>query len=449
MNRQTRGMYGLGVKAAVLYGQMTAGTPVVVSSSTRDSKYIYSKTIYIDINRNMPRVVEDHQWSKTSGWHGTRVTIRLEGNWGGARSRVLEYIRRTAIVAPYAEIVLQTPDGDVYLFPRMTTELPPPPKEVKPHPHGIDVEHMKIIIRESTAKRLYEVLAREFQSVGERTARRFLEEAGFDPDMDPKLLLSDSMKNELVRLVTAMKQYSGFKSPRSDHLSPIGERLIVLGLRRMFNPDFATAVTRPPRAYGGHSFIVEAGIAYGGEVPVRDEPLLLRYANKIPLLYEEKEGVIYKVVSGVNWKYYQVDFPAPLAVLVHIASTRVPYKGVGKESIAEVPEIEREIRIAVMHAARRLSRYLSRKRREEEARRRIITISKYIPEIARSLAVLTKPPDRWEPPSEEEERRFAEALVRLVARHIPVPSEASEGDGRPQGEEARRVIESLIGGVEE
>ena len=449
VNRQTRGMYGLGVKAAVLYGQMTAGTPVVVSSSTRLSKYVYSKTIYIDIYKNEPMIEEDVQWLKTSGWHGTRVTVRLEGNWSGARSRVLEYIRRTAIVAPYAEIILQTPEGDLYLFPRMTTELPPPPREVKPHPHGVDVEQMKIILRETTAQKLYQALAQEFQSVGERTARRFLKEAGFDPEMDPKRLLSDDMKNELVRLVTVMKTYAGFRAPRSDHLSPIGEKLIVLGLRRMFSPEFATAVTRPPRAHGGHSFVVEAGIAYGGEIRARDEPLLLRYANKIPLLYEEKEGVMYKVVSRINWKHYRVDFPAPLVVLVHIASTRVPYKGVGKESIAEVPEIEREIRIAVMTAARRLARFLARKRREEEARKRIITISKYIPEIARSLAILSKPPDRWEPPREEEERAYAEALVRLVARHIPVPTVREEADGREKGEEdAKHVIRSLILGSE-
>ena len=448
VNRQTRGMYGLGVKAAVLYGQMTTGRPVEVSSSMVASNYVYSKKIYIDITRNEPRIVEDIQFQKTSGWHGTRVTIRLEGNWSGARSRVIEYIKRTAIIAPYAELILETPEGDIYIFPRMTTKLPPPPKTVKPHPHGVDVEHMRLIIKESSARKLYQVLVQEFQSVGEKTAKKFLAEAGLDPDMNPKLLLRDDMKDELVRLVTAMKSYTGFRAPRSDHLSPIGEDLIVLGLRRMFNPEFATAITRPPRAHGGHSFVVEVGIAYGGEIPPRDEPLLLRYANKIPLLYEEKEGVIYKVVSRINWKNYKVDFPAPLAVLVHIASTRVPYKGVGKESIAEVPEIEREIRIAVQEAARRLRRYLSKKQRAEEVRRRIITISKYIPEVARSLAILMKPPDRWSPPSPEEEEMIRKALVRLVAKHIPVPKLEGDGVDGSREEDAEKLIEELIVDVE-
>ncbi|MCE4625789.1 MAG: DNA topoisomerase VI subunit B [Desulfurococcales archaeon] len=440
VNRQTRGMYGLGVKAAVLYGQLTTGRPVEVVSSTKSSDYVYAKTIYIDIQKNEPRVVEEVQWRKRSGWHGTRVRIRLEGRWSSAKGRVLEYIRRTAIIAPYAEIYFETPEGEIFVFPRMTTKLPPPPKEAKPHPHGVDVEQMRMIISATRADRLYQVLVQEFQSVGEITAKRFLEEAGFDPNMNPKLLLK--MKNELVRLVNAMKSYGKFRAPRSDHLSPIGEDLIVLGLRRMFNPDFAAAVTRTPKAYSGHSFIVEAGIAYGGGIPVRDEPLLLRYANKIPLLYEEKEGVIYKVVSQINWAQYNVKFPAPLVVLVHIASTRVPYKGVGKESIGDVPEIEKEIKIAVREVARKLRLYLSRKRREEEARKRIITISKYIPEIARSLATILKPPEKWEPPRPEEEEELKKALVRLVAKHIEIP----KVDGREE-EEPEKIVESVIEAV--
>ena len=441
-NKQTRGMYGLGVKAAVLYGQMTAGRPVEVTSSTARSDYIYHKKLYIDIQRNEPRIVEEGQWRKTSGWHGTRVTIRLEGNWGKARSRVIEYIRRTAIVAPYAEIYFETPEGELIVFPRITRKMPPPPKEVKPHPHGVDAIQMRMIIQSSRADKLYRVLVEEFQSVGETTAKRFLIEHGFDPNMNPKLLLRDDMKDELVRLVTAMKSYTKFRNPRSDHLSPIGEELIVLGLKRLYNPEFVAAVTRRPKAYGGHSFIVEAGIAYGGEVPLSNEPLLLRYANKIPLLYGEKEGVIYKVVRNINWKIYNVSFPAPLAVLVHVASTKVPFKGVGKESISEVQEIEDEIRNAVQDVARKLRHYLSRKKREMEVRRKIVTLSKYIPEIARALAILAKPPDRWNHPSPEEEDRIKEALIKLVAKNIELPTMNGARQEDPE-QLIRRVIEEV------
>ncbi|MCE4606753.1 MAG: DNA topoisomerase VI subunit B, partial [Desulfurococcales archaeon] len=150
---------------------------------------------------------------------------------------------------------------------------------------------------------------------------------------------------------------------------------------------------------------------------------LLRYANKIPLLYDEGADVSRKVLDSINWKLYKIDFPAPLVVLVHVASTKIPYKGVGKESISDVPEIESEIRNAVQDLARRLRVYLGKKHREYEVRRRITSIAKYIPEIALSLAILSKPPNKWQPPANGEEEVFLEKLVDSISRHLEVEKE--------------------------
>lgn len=439
--RQTRGMYGLGAKAAILYGQATAGQPVEVVSATGDSRYSYMKRLYIDMKKNEPRVVMEAQWRRRGNWQGTRVSITLVGDWTRARSRIIEYIKRTAVIAPYAEIVLETPDGEVYYFPRSTNKMPRPPREAKPHPHGIDLEQFKLIIKSSSAKTMLELMMQEFQSIGEKTARDFLRHVGIRPNMNPKRLLERKYKDLLVKIVDEMKRYKGFRPPRSDYLSPIGEDLIKIGLQRMFNPEWVGAVTRTPRAYEGHPFIVEVGIAYGGAIEPRNEPLLLRYANKIPLLYEEREDVSWKVVSQINWKLYLVDFPAPLVVLVHIASTKVPYKGVGKESVSDIPELESEIKNAVQDVARKLRIYLSRKRREAEVRRRVTTLAKYIPEIARSLAVISKPPESWRPPEQSEERRIMERLVKLVAKHIPVPAV----DGV---EDSEKVVKSIIENIQ-
>ncbi|MCE4629038.1 MAG: DNA topoisomerase VI subunit B, partial [Desulfurococcales archaeon] len=193
-------------------------------------------------------------------------------------------------------------------------------------------------------------------------------------------------------------------------------------------------------SYMGHPFIVEVGLAYGGSIPSKDEPILLRYANKIPLLYGEREDVSYKVISSVNWKNYYVEFPAPLVVLVHIASTRIPYKEAGKESIGDVPEIESEIRAGVWEVARRLRIFLSRKRREAEVRRKIITLAKYIPEVARSLAMISKPPEKWSPPRPEDEEKLVEALVKLVARNVELPNLPGVDDGTKAEDIVRMVI---------
>ncbi|MEB3806272.1 MAG: DNA topoisomerase VI subunit B, partial [Desulfurococcales archaeon] len=314
----------------------------------------------------------------------------------------------------------------------------------KPHPHGVNLEQFKMILQSTTAKTIKDMLVSEFQSVGEKSAEEFLKSVGVRPSVNPKTLLRREYQQLLVRFVDRLREYKGFRGPRSDYLSPIGEDLIVIGLKRMFRPEFAAAVTRPARSYMGHPFIVEVGLAYGGSIPSRDEPLLLRYANKIPLLYGEREDVSYKVVSSVNWKNYYVEFPAPLAVLVHIASTRIPYKEAGKESIGDVPEIESEIRAGVWDVARKLRLFLSRKRRESEIRRKIVTLAKYIPEVARSFAILSKPPEKWSPPRPEDEEKLIEALVKLVAKTIELPS-AGTGEEDVDPEE---VVRSIIKEVE-
>jgi DNA topoisomerase-6 subunit B len=432
--RQTRGMYGLGVKAAVLYGQVTTGNPVEVQSTTRGSSYIYAKKLYIDMKRNEPVILEEAQFKKNVSWHGTRVSLIIECDWQRAKSRILEYIRRTAIIAPYADILIQTPDGEVLYFPRTTKKMPKPPKTAKPHPHGVDVETLKTMLKATKAKTLLEFLEVEFQSVGRQSALEFLKSIGLRSTMKPKQLLKGENGALVVAMVEAMRSFK-FRAPRSDCLSPLGEELIKVGLKRMFNPEWVDAVTRPPRAYQGHPFIVEVGMAYGGSIQPSEEPLLLRYANKIPLLYEEKEDVSYKVLSDVNWKQYDVEMPAPLVVLVHVVSTKVPYKGVGKESISDVPELEAEIRNGVLELARRLKRFIAAKEREAEVMRKILVLSKYIPEIARSLKVLSRDPGSWKPLEPGEERDIVDALVSLVAKNIELPR---------RGDDSGRSVEDLI-----
>ena len=419
--RQTRGMYGLGAKMAILYGQTTVGDPVKVVSSTRGSRAVYMRKVMIDIRKNIPIVLEAAQWRKNSNWHGSKVSISLEGDWSKARSRIHDYIFRTAVISPYAEIIFEDPDGKITYIPRRTTKMPKPPTVAKPHPHGVDIEQLKMMIKASPAKTLRAFLVQEFQRIGDKTADDFLKRLakyGITPSMNPHRLNS----RQLEAIYREMKTYK-FLAPSAAHLSPIGADLIEIGLKTMFKPEFASAITRSPSAYMGHAFIVEVGIAYGGEIPPAPQPILLRYANKIPLLYDEGSDVSRKVVDNINWKIYKVEFPAPLVVLVHIASTKIPYKGVGKESVSDVPEIENEIRNAIQIVARKLRLHLSRKRREYEARRRITTLAKYVPEIARSISIMLKPPTKWSPPQPEEEEKIEKKLLSTIAETIGVPVE--------------------------
>ena len=384
--RQARGRFGLGAKMAILYGQIRTGKPVEVYTSPINSSKIYFFRIKIDIEHNRPIIVTKGEYPNPGKWHGTRVTVVVEGDWPRARSRIHTYIQRTAIAAPYANIVFRDPDGNIVVYTRKIEKLPPIPREVKPHPHGVDIELLKQLIKKTNARNMVEFLMEAFQGVGKKTAKAFLEYA----DLPEKLAPSKLTDRQLEYLARKLREFPKFRAPSADSLSPFGPEIIEAGLRAILKPEFVTAVTRRPKAYEGHPFIVEVGLAYGGNIPPSNEPILLRYANKIPLLYDEKADVAWKVVDPRNfdWKAYLVVFPAPVAVLTHIASTKVPYKGVGKESVADVPEIEQELRNALREAARRLRDYLMKKKKEEEAKKRIITFMKYTPEVARSLATI-------------------------------------------------------------
>ncbi|KPV64272.1 MAG: Type 2 DNA topoisomerase 6 subunit B [Candidatus Bathyarchaeota archaeon BA1] len=168
------------------------------------------------------------------------------------------------------------------------------------------------------------------------------------------------------------------------------------GILKELNPEFIAVYQRKPSTYSGHPFIVETAIAYGGNVPKKGDFTLYRFANRIPLLYDEVSDVSWKIIKSINWRRYKVTPDMPIAILVHLCSTKVPYKTVGKEFIADRPEVKREILNGLREVARQLQRFLSRREHVEKARRRLVTISKYLPKIAAystELAEKEKPPD--------------------------------------------------------
>lgn len=418
--RQTRGMYGLGVKMAVLYGQMTTGRPVEVITSKSGFKRIYYFKLRIDVNKNEPVIIERSSWRKNRDWHGTIVSITIEGDWGRAKQKIKEYLFKTAIVTPYANIVALTPDDEIVYYPRVVDKLPSPPVEVKPHPHGVDLELLKQIISSHNYSSVEELLIKGFQSIGEATARLILQQAGVDPAKPP----ADLTENELLSLVNTLRSMKDIRAPSTKAISPLGSEIIEAGLKHVFQPEFTYAVSRRPQAYQGHPFVVEAGVAYGGKTPLseNDKPIILRYANKIPLLYDEGSDVTTLVVKeDIGWDNYMITFPAPIAILVHVCSTKIPFKGVGKESIADVPEVRREIKLALMDVLRELRKYLSKKAREEELKKRAEHLAKYIPEVARSLALITSSGDK------EAEALLLQRLVSIVSKRTGIPVTEIQG----------------------
>jgi DNA topoisomerase-6 subunit B len=334
----------------------------------------------IDIQRNRPNILREEVLANPNAWRGTTVEFSLEGDFTRAMPKILEYFKQTAMVNPYAEITFIDPRGRLYLFESGTTKMPAPPVETLPHPHGCDVETVQRIITATTSTNMLSFMMTHFHRVGKVKAKAFLREANIDPEKDPR----DLSANEIVVMVRAMKTFKGFLPPDPYCLSPLGEELLLKGIEKELQPEFVYVEQRKPSAYSGYPFIIEMGIAYGGEVPSSSGITLYRFANKIPLLYDEASDVSRKVINEKkDWRRYKVSPDMPLAVVSHICSTKIPYKTVGKEFIADLPEVEKEIRNGLNGIARRLSKFLSRKISVEYERKRQSVFAAYLPKIAK------------------------------------------------------------------
>jgi DNA topoisomerase-6 subunit B len=414
--KQMRGTFGLGGKMAVLYGQIMTHQPAYVTSSTGSAK-IYSFKLMMDIQRNRPIILDRKVLINKERWRGTIVEFNLEGDYLRARSKILDYFKQTAMVNPYANLTFVDPKGRLYKFNRATTNMPDPPKETEPHPYGVDVELLQRLIHVTPYKNMQEFLKYHFHRVGDITAQKFLVfsdlsvascskhgKLGYQEinwtggphcSRCGKELTLSSAKNpkklshqEIVKLMQNLKKFKEFLPPDASCLSPLGEELLKAGIMKELNPEYLVVNQRKPSTYAGHPFIIELGIAYGGEVPRKGNFVIYRFANKIPLLYDEASDVSYRVITSMNWRRYKVSPDMPIAIVVHICSTKVPYKTVGKEFIADRPEVRREVANALREAARQLQRFLSKREHVDKEKRRLSVFAKYLPRIAEFSTIL-------------------------------------------------------------
>ena len=220
-------------------------------------------------------------------------------------------------------------------------------------------------------------LTKRFQRIGPTTAIKFAEFAKFKPEKR----VGTMTNQELVHFSNSLQNFEDFMAPDSSCLAPLGAEPLEKGIKKFFNPDFSAVVQRPASAYSGFPFIIEMGIAYGGEIK-SGGPHVYRFANRIPLLYDEGSDVVLKVVNDADWGRYKVKGEPPFVIVSHICSTRIPYKTAGKENVADRPEIERELRLALQLLSRKLAAYMSKRGQAEMAKKRSNLYAKYIPMIA-------------------------------------------------------------------
>lgn len=387
---QSRGQQGIGISASVLYAQLTTGKPTKIVSriSEKDEAHYYE--LLIDTKTNSPQIMKEEikSWKKH---HGTRVEIDLEGIYQKGPQSVDAYIKQTAITNPHTTIIYTNPKAEQLVFARATNTIPEKPVEIKPHPHGVELGMLIKMLGDADSRTLQAFLTNEFSRVGPGTAKEIIQKAGMLPTTKP----SEVSRDQAERLLKAIQQ-AKIIAPPTDCIVPIGEEDLKSGLKKEVNAEFYCAVSRPPEVYRGNPFAIEAAIAYGGELPAEEPVRIMRYANRVPLLYQQSACATTEAVIDIStWKSYGLQqskgaLPVgPAVIVIHMASVWVPFTSEAKEAIAHYPEIIKEIKLALMECGRRLSIYVNKKRQVADQQHRVNIFENYIPEVAGSLARLT------------------------------------------------------------
>jgi DNA topoisomerase-6 subunit B len=405
----SRGQQGIGVSAAAMYGQLTTGKATKITSKIKGKKKAHYYELQLNTKTNEPEIIKEDEIDN-SFEHGVRVEIELEAKYQKGKQSIDEYLKQTAISNPHVRISYVNPEGKQIEFPRATKELPKEAKEIKPHPYGVELGILMKMLRETKAKTLQSFLINDFSRVSAKVAREICEKAGLYVNSRPSRIVN----KEVESLFDAIKKVK-IMSPPTNCLSPIGEDLLLKGLKKEVNAEFYAAVTRPPSVYRGNPFCVEVAVGYGGSIGKDELVKVLRFANRVPLQYQPGACAITKAVVETAWRNYGLSqskgaLPVgPVILVVHIASVWVPFTSESKEAIAHYPEIIKEIKLALQECGRKLASYIRKTVKARELSERVNLFEKYIPELASSLSKLTK----------EDKNKIMTKLYNILKKGVP------------------------------
>jgi DNA topoisomerase-6 subunit B len=396
--RQSRGQQGIGISATVMFGNINTGKPAHIKSKIEGADAVaWKMDIVIDTKINRPIVTNDEPFTWEGKAHGTRIDYCTKGEYRKGKQSIYEYLKNTAIVNPHAKITFDDPEGKRHVFERATDILPIKSKEIKPHPQGREVGDIQKMLQNTQQKTLKAFLKSDFSRITDRIAEEIMQAAKVDDKKVAAVTREDCVA--LVKAIDVVK----IMAPQTDCLSPIGDVLIKKGLMTVLEglrPDYyAQPVTRPPKSANGNPFLVEAGIVYGGDIPSDAEVLILRIANRVPLLYQPGACLITKAIESVDWRRYGLDQRGgsgkpfgPAIILVHVASTKIPFTSEGKEAVAFNDEIMNEIVQALRLCARNLKSHLNKKDKKGKTHAKFEIVQGIIPDMARKAAAMLNRP---------------------------------------------------------
>ncbi len=391
---QKRGQQGIGASYATLFAQITTGKPTRVKTGMGDGK-VFECDLRIDVQKNEPIVSNPEE--KNGKFKGLHVEAEFaEVAFDKSEYGVFEYLRRTAIANPHAQITLIDPNKEITVFPRSSSEIPPKPMEIRPHPLGLSTSDVIDMSKATQSRKVSSFLQSDFEKIsGDKIEEIKALCKGVDFEKHPSKL----QWSEAEMIVNAFRKIKFF-NPDMDSLVPIGEKQIEKSLKNLLQPEVLAVVERKPRVFrGGIPFLVEAAIAYGGKSgqkggngTVKGEAM--RFANRVPLLFDAGSCATTEAVKSIDWGRYDMKNweDMQVSIFINFVSVYVPYTGAGKLAISAEEEIIAEIRFALMECARQVAVYIHglQKAEEQEARKQIFF--KYIGEVAQALNEVTGRP---------------------------------------------------------
>src|SRR5919202_6606928 len=458
VEKQQRGLFGVGLKMIAAFSTKDTIHPLKVWSKSIEEDSNYYFELRTDICTNKPivlakKVVKDDndEENKIEGSSGFKIKAVLHAKLSpitrnNMKNKINEYISQTSIVNPYAIIEYETDEGKV-IFERRTEVMPQPAKEVLPHPADMDLKTLKKAIMSFMNQKttLQGILSSSFQKMSSEKAKEIIAKAEVENKAADKYT-----ENELIEIVKVCK-YINFQQANTDHLSPIGEQILTTGMTSEYTiistketvpkepsipeiqrPQITVKILKPALvAYASRTCvinnrptIVECGIAYGGDIPSFK---LYRFANKIPLLYDEGSDVAREVVSevginkmGITKKEAKEQFAndgvksdravelLPTHIFFHICSTKIPYKTAGKESIASEGDLKRNMKICLSDLYRKVSAQIRKELRQKEAESRLHLYKYYIPLIVNAISESIK----------IDAKKLSEAFGKLAEQHV-------------------------------
>ena len=405
--RQTRGQQGIGITGVVMYSQLTTGSKTHVVSKIKSD----SSAVYVDLGIDTKKNKAIKSGEKRDVWvddktgeevsHGLRIRTLMKAKYQKGKKSVYQYLRMTSIVNPHASITLVVRDKEGEIVEegqwlRTTDKLPRVVEEIKPHPHGIHLGTLQRMMREAKDRRMTSFLNNNFSGVTRRAAKQILEVAEIEETRTPKRI-----KAEEAQAVVSAFQTVKLLKPPMDCLSPIEDLLIKKGLSKAIDSRFASTVTRNPSVSQGNPFQIEVGLVFGGDIAADGPIEILRFANRVPLMYQQGGCLLTKALESVDWKRYGLDQPGgtgipkgPAAVLIHLASTNVQFTSEAKEAVSFDETVFDEIRKAMLEVGRGLKNHLKKSSQRKKAKEKFELVNIILPEISRKSSELL---DREEP----------------------------------------------------